>query len=184
MQEIWKSYKTYGHSWNGGVWEITNLEISNFGNVRGIKWNNEPFEQNMITINSEGRRIIGIKGRIYVLVWEAFNGPVPKGFVVHHIDHNKLNDRLDNLMLMSISEHFSHHNKNVKKSASHIESMKRSQEKLHDKKSLRMSGENNPMYGKSATKGTKWWNNGTHNKRSVNCPGPDYVEGRLIKCRQ
>jgi hypothetical protein len=184
MQEIWKSYKTYGRSWNGGVWEITDLEISNFGNVRGTKWNNEPFEQNMITINSEGRRIIGIKGRIYVLVWEVFNGPVPSGYVVHHIDHNKLNDRLDNLMLMSVSDHFSHHNKGVKKSDKWKESIKKSSKDRSKKLSERMSGKNNPMYGKSATKGTKWWNNGISNKRSVECPGPDYVEGRLIKCQQ
>lgn len=182
QEEIWKPYVTYGHSWNGGVWKITDLEISNFGNVRGNTWNNEPFTQNAIHINMEGRRVIGHKGRIYVMVWEAFNGPVPKGYVIHHIDHNKLNDRLDNLTLMSISEHFKHHNKGVKKSDKWKESLKNNKDRSA-KLSERMSGVNNPMYGKSATKGTKWWNNGTYNKRSIVCPGPDYVEGRLIKCQ-
>lgn len=33
--------------------------------------------------------------------------------------------------------------------------------------------------GASAVRGSVWWNNGTTNKRSVECPGVDWVEGRL-----
>ena len=39
-------------------------------------------------------------------------------------------------------------------------------------------GKNNPMYGKSATKGTKWYNNGTINIRAVECPD-GFVHGVL-----
>lgn len=38
---------------------------------------------------------------IYSLVWEAFNGPVPEGYEINHIDENPLNNRLDNLNLLT-----------------------------------------------------------------------------------
>lgn len=41
-------------------------------------------------------------------VWEAFNGRVPKGYDIDHIDGNHLNNRLDNLQLLT-------HNENIKK---------------------------------------------------------------------
>ena len=41
---------------------------------------------------------------IHRLVYEAFNGKIPEGLVVNHIDENKENNRLDNLNLMSQKE--------------------------------------------------------------------------------
>ena len=39
-------------------------------------------------------------------------------------------------------------------------------------------GANNPMYGKSATRGTKWYNNGVINVRTTECPD-GFVCGRV-----
>lgn len=101
MEEIWKEYKTYGRY--GCI--RADLQISNYGNVIGTI-RNKPV--NITTIG--GRRCVNTHHQqIYHLVWEVFNGPVPKGYVIHHIDHNKLNDRLDNLMMMTKSEHSIHH---------------------------------------------------------------------------
>lgn len=43
--------------------------------------------------------------RLHVAVWEVANGPVPKGWIVHHKDMKKTNNELSNLELMSSSVH-------------------------------------------------------------------------------
>lgn len=53
------------------------------------------------------------KGRVYehILICCEKNKltALPKGFCVHHKDHNKLNNDPDNLELLTISEHMKHH---------------------------------------------------------------------------
>lgn len=38
-------------------------------------------------------------------VWEHHHGPIPPGLEVHHIDHDKANNAVENLELLSKSEH-------------------------------------------------------------------------------
>jgi hypothetical protein len=38
------------------------------------------------------------------LVWECFNGVIPAGKYIHHIDHNKINNSIDNLQLVTDME--------------------------------------------------------------------------------
>lgn len=45
------------------------------------------------------------------VVWEAAHGPIPKGYVIHHIDGNGKNNDLSNLRLMTQKEHLSMHAK-------------------------------------------------------------------------
>ena len=55
---------------------------------------------------------------LHRLIFEDFYGfEVPKGFVVHHKDENKLNNCILNLQLLSEREHRSLHNKGKKHSA-------------------------------------------------------------------
>ena len=38
-------------------------------------------------------------------VWEYYNGKIPKGYEVHHIDRNRANNDISNLQLLSKAEH-------------------------------------------------------------------------------
>lgn len=47
--------------------------------------------------------------RLHRTVYEFHNGPIPKGMAVHHIDEDRSNNRPENLALMAIGEHTTHH---------------------------------------------------------------------------
>jgi alpha-D-ribose 1-methylphosphonate 5-triphosphate diphosphatase PhnM len=42
-------------------------------------------------------------------VWEQTNGPIPKGYVIHHIDHDKTNNDISNLQCLTVREHHQLH---------------------------------------------------------------------------
>lgn len=42
---------------------------------------------------------------MHVYVWEYYNGPVPKGYEIHHKDRNKANNDISNLTCITIKEH-------------------------------------------------------------------------------
>lgn len=43
--------------------------------------------------------------RLHRVVWEYHNCPIPKGHDIHHIDRDKGNNEISNLMLMTAKEH-------------------------------------------------------------------------------
>ena len=52
----------------------------------------------------------GTKKRLHVYIWEKYNGEVPEGYHVHHVDGDKSNNDISNLTLMNQSEHMRYHN--------------------------------------------------------------------------
>lgn len=48
--------------------------------------------------------------RLHIYIYEKYNGKIPKGYQVHHIDHNKDNNEIDNLKLLTRKEHNIIHN--------------------------------------------------------------------------
>lgn len=47
--------------------------------------------------------------RLHIYIWEKANGKVPNGYQIHHKDGNKDNNELDNLQLLTRSEHMKLH---------------------------------------------------------------------------
>ena len=43
--------------------------------------------------------------RIHRGCWEAYYGPIPKGYNIHHVDGNPLNNEIGNLACISHGEH-------------------------------------------------------------------------------
>ena len=44
-------------------------------------------------------RTNGKEYRAHRIIWEMFNGPIPEGLLIDHIDGDKLNNRIDNLRI-------------------------------------------------------------------------------------
>lgn len=68
----------------------------------------EFFEGFPVYQDKKGYKIIWLDGRdikIHVFIWERKNGPKPKGHEIHHRDYDKGNYSLDNLELLTISDH-------------------------------------------------------------------------------
>lgn len=51
----------------------------------------------------------GKNKKVHILVWEYYNGKKPDGYDIHHKDHNKANYNIENLELLSKSDHFKTH---------------------------------------------------------------------------
>lgn len=67
----------------------------------------------MVTRYLHGTRRIDGKRRTisrHREVWEQAHGPIPEGMIVHHRDHDKRNNALSNLQLMTPQDHARHHN--------------------------------------------------------------------------
>jgi len=50
---------------------------------------------------------------IHQAVWEHFNGKIPKGYIIHHIDGDKSNNDISNLQIMTQPEHMKLHRENI-----------------------------------------------------------------------
>lgn len=64
------------------------------------------------TVTKDGYVRYGAGGKLvyeHTLVWEAANGPVPKGCHIHHKDEDTSNNVLSNLVCWSASKHKTYH---------------------------------------------------------------------------
>lgn len=52
-----------------------------------------------------------IRKRMHRYVWEYYNGEIPEGYQIHHIDKDRSNNDISNLELIPFTEHAKLHNK-------------------------------------------------------------------------
>ena len=68
--------------------------------VEGVKFRKDKKSGYYLSSYIEGKRI-----RLHRYIWEKVNGKIPKGYDIHHIDHNKDNNDISNLELISSITH-------------------------------------------------------------------------------
>lgn len=99
-------------------------EVSNLGRVKSLKFGNEKILK--ATLNHEGYKRVGLYKnkkqkyfKVHQLVAMAFLGHTPNGhtMVVNHIDHNRVNNNIDNIEIVTARANSSH--KKVKGSSNY-----------------------------------------------------------------
>ena len=152
----------YMSTWKNGVREIDKtLGISKDGtHILNVLTKEKLYpyvheNYNYITIVINSYKFSQIK--MATLMQWAWNGNLPKGFLMHHKDEDTLSDELKNLVKMSFSEHNSHHHKGTQHwlGKKHTEKTKKrmsksgkdrrhSKETLMSMKNSALKGQNNP----------------------------------------
>lgn len=87
-------------------------QVSNLGRVKTLNWKQTGEERMLTATRNHGRYYFVMlqKGKIrkhnfvHRLVWIAFNGPIPEGMQLNHINEDITDNRLVNLSLVTPSE--------------------------------------------------------------------------------
>ena len=109
-EEIWKDIKGFE-----GIYQASNL-----GRVKSLERFRKGKNGSLVTVKERilkpkltnrgyyrvdlWKQSIGKHYKVHRLVWEAFNGSIPEGLQVNHINEVKTDNRLSNLNLMTCKE--------------------------------------------------------------------------------
>ena len=102
-----------------------------------------------------------MSNRIYVNIWTEHFGPIPKdqegrSLEIHHINGNHFDNRIENLKLVSIKEHFDIHHSQKDYAACHLIAKRMAKtpkelSKIVSNLNKKRIGKLNPFYGKRHT---------------------------------
>lgn len=136
---------------------FSNYVINNSGNNSKTVWSIKSNRWLTPTDNSDGHLRVAmtndngkkVKKYIHQLIAKAFITNPNNYDVVHHIDHNPKNNKVENLMWISQDKHTTIHNKGNSYWVG-----KHHTAECRQKMSDAMKGKNNPMFGKPRPKGS------------------------------
>jgi hypothetical protein len=128
----------------------------------------------------------------YRRIYKRHHGSIPidesgRTYDIHHIDKNRANNDISNLVALSIRDHYDLHWSQGDYGAclKIAIKMRKSPEELSEisKRLQKQLVENgtHPFLGRKHihTRGTHWWNNGSMNVRAVDPPDENWVPGML-----
>ena len=107
IQETWKDIPGYE-----GLYQASNLgRIRSFkrNNIRILKPNREGsgYYRVILYLNSVRKNV-----SVHRLLWTAFNGLIPEGLQINHLNENKADNRLENLSLCTAKENINYGTRN------------------------------------------------------------------------
>lgn len=76
--------------------------------VDGYKFRKDQKTGYYLSSNINGRRL-----RLHRYIYEKYYGKIPKGYDIHHKDHNKDNNEIENLKLLTPTEHKKIHSREL-----------------------------------------------------------------------
>ena len=109
MEEVVVRLEDFPDYFISNLGNIYSTRVSPRSNPKGslyklTPWQNHPSGYINIGMYNEP----GVKNktyrRLHRLVWEAFKGEIPKGYVIDHKNADKKDNRLDNLQLLTHQE--------------------------------------------------------------------------------
>lgn len=98
MNEEWRDIPGYEGYMVSDLGRVKSLNYKNTGQERILKLGKKDNGYLYVGLSKDGK----VKCfYVHRLVWEAFNGPIPDGYEINHINEDKTDCRLENLSLLS-----------------------------------------------------------------------------------
>ena len=112
MEEIWKDIEGYE-----GLYQVSSLgRVYSLLSKKILKQQNNNRGYPLVSLSKNG---VNKRKSVHRLEWEAFNGSIPDGMQVNHINEIKTDNRLENLNLMTPKENANWGTKNSRVSRHH-----------------------------------------------------------------
>lgn len=97
---------------------FNNYIVNDDGVIESLNYRNTNIKHELSVYKQQNHCYVklndGISHAVHVITWEAFNSKkVPDGYVIHHINFNPEDNRIENLQCITIEEHVKLHKSKI-----------------------------------------------------------------------